>query len=179
MAFMFLEMALLPKYTLLLSHPVYSVAVVLSTLLVFAGCGSMCGGYFQEKGFWCLWVPVLFITLWTGVHVGAEGWVFQRALAWPFSGRLMLAVLVLSGLAFFMGWPFPIGLRVMSKRYPTLVPWAWGINGCASVVGAVLGKCLAVGLGFRMLMATACILYALAVFIFYITFREVNVRNGP
>jgi hypothetical protein len=179
MAFMFLEMALLPKYTLLLSHPVYSVAFVLSVLMIFAGCGSMCVRYFQERGSWYLWIPVLFIGLWTGLHVAGDSWLFQRALAWSLGGRLTLSVLVLSGLAFFLGWPFPWGLRVISKRFPTLVPWSWGMNGCASVVGAVLGKCLAISLGFRLLMVTACILYALAIAVFYISFRDVRIDNAP
>jgi hypothetical protein len=70
-----------------------------------------------------------------------------------------------------MGWLFPSGLRFMTKRHPGLVPWAWGINGCASVIGAVLGKCLAVSAGFRVLMFAACILYIIAVATFYVSFQ--------
>jgi spermidine synthase len=173
-AFMFLEMALLSKYTLLLSHPVYSAAVVLSTVLIFAGCGSLSVRRFQAMGHWFLLIPVSVISLWVLFQVMAGDRLFNWALSWPFGSRLVLAFLLLSILSFFLGWPFPSGLRVMAKKFPRLVPWAWGINGCASVIGAVLGKCLAVSIGFKLLMLSACALYLLAIATFYITFRSVD-----
>jgi hypothetical protein len=172
--FMFLEMALLPRYTLLLSHPVYSAAVVLSTVLIFAGCGSLSVRRFEAIGPWFLWIPVAVIFLWVGFDAMAGDRLFESAMSWSLGGRLALAALLLAPLSFFLGWPFPSGLRVMARRSPSLVPWAWGINGCASVIGAVLGKCLAVSIGFRMLMFTACALYCLAIAIFHMSFREVD-----
>jgi hypothetical protein len=172
MAFMFLEMALIAKYILLLSHPVYSAAVVLSSILVFAGCGSLCVRRFQRIRTGFLWVPVIIIISWVGFHIFYGDQLFRWALKWPLGGRLSLAVITLSIISFFLGWPFPSGLRVMGKKFPTLVPWAWGINGCASVVGAVLGKCLAVTIGFRLLMSIACALYFLAIALFHLSFRD-------
>ncbi|MBW2206973.1 MAG: SAM-dependent methyltransferase, partial [Deltaproteobacteria bacterium] len=166
LAFMLLEMALLPQYTLLLSHPVYSAAVVLGSLLVFAGSGSMCVGVFQSKGSGFLWISVLFIVLWVGFHGIAGGPLFGWALARPMWVRLVLSIGMLSILAFFLGWPFPWGLRAVAKSFPGLVPWAWGVNACASVVGAVLGKFLAISLGFRNVMFMACLLYVIALFLF-------------
>ncbi|MGD2126022.1 MAG: hypothetical protein PVG99_08080 [Desulfobacteraceae bacterium] len=170
LAFMFLEMALLPKYTLLLSHPIYSAAVVLSSILVFAGLGSMSVRRFQTRGVWFLWIPAATISIWVAIQVLAGDGLFARALAWPFWSRMALAILLISVLSFFMGWPFPSGLRVLARRFPRLMPWAWGINGCASVIGAVLGKYLAVSIGFRWLMFVACALYLLAVTTFYAWF---------
>jgi hypothetical protein len=43
-----------------------------------------------------------------------------------------------------------------------LVPWAWAVNGCASVVSAVLAPLLAMELGFRGVVVSAVVLYALA-----------------
>lgn len=165
-AFMSLEMALLPRYTLLLSHPVYSAAVVLGSLLVFAGFGSLCVRRFQSGGRGFLWVAVAVITCWVGLHALAGDLLFELAMQWPLAGRLVLAVFMIAVLSFFLGWPFPAGLGATARTWPGLVPWAWGINGCASVIGAVLGKCLAVGLGFRLLMLLACGLYVLAAAIF-------------
>jgi hypothetical protein len=176
LAFMFLEMALLPKFTLLLSHPVYSAAVVLSTVLVFAGCGSLSVRRFQRMGHWFLWIAVLGVSLWVAFHGIAGDRLFYKAMGWSFGARIVLSVLLLSLVSFFLGWPFPSGLRVMAKQFPSLVPWAWGINGCASVIGAVLGKCLVVSIGFRLLMFSACILYFLATVIFYAVFRNARLE---
>jgi len=166
LAFMLLEMALLPQYTLLLSHPVYSAALVVGTLLVFAGWGSLRVKGFQSRSPRFLWIPVLVIALWVGVHSITGGALFGWTLAKTLWVRVAVGIGLLSVLAFFLGWPFPWGLRLLAKRFPGLVPWAWGVNGCASVVGAVLGKFLAINLGFRNVMAIACLLYVLAVLIF-------------
>ena len=57
-------MALLSKYTLLLSHPVYSTAILLGVVLVFAGLGSMSVRRFQVKGSYFLWIAVAVIFFW-------------------------------------------------------------------------------------------------------------------
>jgi hypothetical protein len=93
-------------------------------------------------------------------------------MSWPFAARVALTVTLISILAFFLGWPFPSGLRTLAKSDPGIVPWAWGINGCASVIGAVLAKCLTMSIGFRLLMFTACVLYLLAALVFQLSFKE-------
>ena len=173
LAFMFLEMALLPKFTLLLSHPVYAVAIVLSSILVFAGWGSLSVQYFQAKGSWFIWLPVAVILIWVGGQALGGDHLFGIALGWPFGWRVFFSVLLLALLSFFLGWPFPSGLSLLAENNPSLVPWAWGINGCASVIGAVLGKCLAISIGFRWLMFSACALYLLAALIYRISFQKV------
>jgi spermidine synthase len=167
LAFMFLEMALIPKYGLLLSHPIYSAAVVLASILVFAGLGSLCVGAFESRWRGFLWIPVGGIFLWVAFQVLAGDRMVGWALALPLWGRAALAVGMIAVLSFFMGWLFPSGLRSMARGFPGLVPWAWGVNGCASVIGAVLGKCLAVSVGFRVLMITAWVLYLVAALLFY------------
>ncbi|EGW56065.1 hypothetical protein TevJSym_aa02090 [endosymbiont of Tevnia jerichonana (vent Tica)] len=61
-----------------------------------------------------------------------------------------------------MGMPFALGLQALGERQPALMPWAWGINGCASVVSALLAALLAVDLGFSGLMLLSAALYLLA-----------------
>jgi spermidine synthase len=173
-AFMFLEMALLPKYVLLLSHPIYSTAVVLGAVLVFAGCGSLTVRRVESKS---LWVAVTCVCAWILVQALVEERVFAWALGWPFAARLALTVLLVGSLSFFLGWPFPIGLRETSVRFPSLVPWAWGINGCASVIGAVLGKVISMSAGLRMTMGVAALLYLFSAAVFGFTFREKRERR--
>jgi len=42
------------------------------------------------------------------------------------------------------------------------IPWAWAINGFASVVGAVLAALLAIHLGFAVVILLAVLIYGLA-----------------
>ena len=61
-----------------------------------------------------------------------------------------------------MGMPFPLGLGGIQADAPRLVPWAWGINGCASVVSAILATVLALHFGFSTVLLTAVGLYLLS-----------------
>jgi hypothetical protein len=123
-------------------------------------------------GPWFLWIAGVAISIWVIFHAFAGDQLFHMAMGWSLWSRVALSVLLLSWVSFFLGWPFPSGLRVMAKKFPSLVPWAWGINGCASVIGAVLGKGPAVSIGFRLLMFSACILYVMAIVIFYAVFKN-------
>jgi hypothetical protein len=61
-----------------------------------------------------------------------------------------------------MGLPFPLVMARLRAAAPRLVPWAWGVNGCASVIAAVLASVLAMSFGARSLILLAVLAYALA-----------------
>jgi len=67
--------------------------------------------------------------------------------------------------AFFMGVPFPTAIKRLHAIGKPLVPWAWGVNGFASVTGAVLGTFLAISVGFTILTLVALVCYLLAAII--------------
>ena len=168
LAFMVIEMALLPKFTFLLAHPIYSAALVLSAVLVFAGWGSLSVGMFQARWRGFLWLAAAGICSWVGFMALFGERLFAIAITWPLWARLGVSVGLSGSLAFFLGWPFPAGLRATSKHSPNLVPWAWGVNGCASVVGAVTGKLLSISFGFQWTTVMAAFLYLGAVAAFYV-----------
>jgi predicted membrane-bound spermidine synthase len=174
-AFMFLEMAFIPKYTLLLAHPIYSTAVVLGAVLVFAGLGSLTVRHVRSKS---LWVAVTCICLWVVVQALAGDRLVGWALGRPLGARLALTVVMVGSVSFFLGWPFPIGLRETSRRFQSLVPWAWGLNGCASVIGAVLGKIISISVGFRTTMGLAALLYLVSAVLFQFSVREKKKGNS-
>ncbi len=65
--------------------------------------------------------------------------------------------------AFFMGFPFALGMGVLSKlRRERFFVWAWGINGAFSVVGSVAVPIIAVLFGLKAVLLLAAALYALA-----------------
>ncbi|MGH7887800.1 MAG: hypothetical protein ACREPG_08040, partial [Candidatus Binatia bacterium] len=71
-------------------------------------------------------------------------------------------LMVIAPLAYFMGRPYPAALQTLSERAPLLIPWAWGIHGCASVLGAVLAMVISIELGLSAVVYLAAILYLLA-----------------
>ena len=73
---------------------------------------------------------------------------------------------LIAPLAFAMGLPFPLGLQALGARAAHLVPWAWGINGCATVVSAALATLIAIEFGFAVVILTALAFYIVAAMAF-------------
>lgn len=175
LAFMFVEIAFIQKFILFLSHPVYAVAVVLSAFLVFAGLGSSLSkrlGRLTEK--WCpsrpglpVGVCVLGIILISVLYAWGLPSIFKYFMFLEDPGRVLLSLLLIGPPALLMGMPFPLGLAQVAETAEDLIPWSWGVNGCASVTGAVLAAILAVHLGFQMVITLALILYASALAAFW------------
>lgn len=165
LGFLFLEVVFLQKYILFLHHPIYAAALVLASFLLFAGLGSRFASKAQER-----WGPgaarrAIAMLLAVGVvEVFALRLLSEALVGSPLSIRVLLGVAAIAPLAFCMGLPFPLGIERLKQRFPELVPWAWAINGCASVISPVLATLLAVHLGFQAVIWLALAVYGLAVY---------------
>ncbi|MDX1776164.1 MAG: hypothetical protein R3297_06255, partial [Desulfobulbales bacterium] len=158
LGFLFLEIAFMQKFILFLGHPLYSAAVVLAVFLIFAGLGSQYG---QAKNVRIVWPVILILVLGIAILSGAD--FLFRTLNWlPAALKVGCTIVLLGPLAFCMGMPFPLALTVIGSEAPGLIPWAWAVNGCASVVAAVLATLVAVHFGFSAVVITALLLYGLA-----------------
>lgn len=80
--------------------------------------------------------------------------------------KMAVTIALISPLAFAMGIPFPVGLAYLGKESPSLIPWAWGINGCASVISAILATLIAIDFGFVVVTLLALVFYLLAFIVF-------------
>ncbi|SOZ16254.1 putative Spermidine synthase [Cupriavidus taiwanensis] len=165
LGFMFVEIAFIQKFILFLSHPLYAVAVVLCAFLCFAGLGSrfaprMPARAGPGRGRRQVALAIGGVCAVALLYLVALPEVFPLLIAWPDPARVAIAVALVAPLAFLMGMPFPLGLSGLAARDHTLVPWAWGINACASVVAAVLATLLAIHAGFTVVVLVALLLYA-------------------
>ena len=77
---------------------------------------------------------------------------------------MVVSLVLMAPLAFLMGMPFPLAWQRLEAARPALLPWAWGINGCASVLAAILATLAAMSFGFRFVFLTAAALYLVAGF---------------
>jgi hypothetical protein len=165
-AFMFIEIAFIQKFVLFLSHPLYAVAVVLFAFLLFAGIGSAVSKRLHDGTASTLRVPIVAVVSAIGLAAACcltlLPWFLQHAMGLPDAARIVISAALIAPLAFFMGMPFPTGLAKVEATDARLVPWAWAINGCASVTGAVLATLLAIHVGFTAVVVAALVLYAVA-----------------
>jgi hypothetical protein len=173
LAFLFIEIAFIQKFLLFLHHPLYAIAVVLSSFLVFSGLGSAwLGGMPQVNRDRLLSQAIAGIVILGTLYLLSLDTLLAHLSTLPDALRILLCVTLIAPLAFLMGIPFPLGLGRLADYTPDLIPWAWSINGCASVISAVLATLLAIHLGFATVIAIALALYALTLWVFPIPRRQ-------
>jgi len=166
LAFMFTEIVYIQKFILYLGHPLYAAAVVLAGFLIFAGLGSRhAAGIAPQRAGRHISRAAKAIIAVSAVYLLALPWLFDVSIALPGPAKAALVLILIAPLAFFMGMPFPLGLSRLAAGAERLIPWAFGINGCASVIAAVLATLLAVHIGQSRLLIAALALYGLAVFL--------------
>ena len=162
--FMFIEVYLIQKMILSLEHPSYAVAIILTSLLVSSGIGSLCSQAFPVLKQPTTLLLISALAFACGMLLPA----FAHLIApLAFLYKFLLVFLMVSPLGFFMGIPFPAGLRLLSERDTSLIPWAWAINGCISVLAPVLAVLIAMSSGFTTVLWCGASAYLLA-FIFLI-----------
>jgi SAM-dependent methyltransferase len=160
LAFLFVEIACMQRYGLFIGHPLFAAVAVLVGFLVFAGAGSLVAGRLRHRPRAVNWAVAGIVLL---LLVQAVALPPPPGLVDATAGRIAATLALIAPLAFLMGMPFPLGLSRLANQAPADIPWAWGINGCASVLSALLAALLAVHLGFSAVLILAAALYAAAV----------------
>jgi hypothetical protein len=163
LAFMLVEIPIVQRMTLYLGHPTYALAVVLFTLLISSGLGSLTTQQVpppQAAEVVRQRLPLLLALILFQGYAGPLllGWT----QAWPLALRVATTVGLLAPLGFLMGMPFPLGWKWVSRASTTATPWLWGINGALSVVGSVLAALVSIQFGFRITMLLGLLAYGLA-----------------
>ena len=189
LAFLFIEIASIQRFVLFLGHPVYAIPVVLCGFLFFAGLGSGIAPTLTARlealrarspqrpsigaadrllrCFLHVRHPALALAV-AGIgtaalmHLVLALPLFRWLMPLPDALKIAVSLALIAPLAFFMGMPFPLALARVAATRAALVPWAWGINGCASVLSAVLAILLAMSLGFNAVVVIAIALYVVA-----------------
>jgi len=145
MGFMLIEISQMQRLMVFLGHPVYGLAVVLFTILLFSGIGSTTVGSDEPRpGAVIARVIALLTTL--AVAGLLTPWLTASARSAATDMRILLSVLLLAPPAFCMGMMFPMGLSVW-RRHQELLPFFWSANGITSMFASVLGMALSIAFG--------------------------------
>lgn len=168
LAFLFIEIAFMHKLVLFLHHPVYSITIVLSAFMIFAGIGSAwCQKLMQSYSRKRILKPaVIGIVSLAVIYNLVLSQIFSLLTEYSLLLKVFATLVLIAPLAVCMGMPFPLALSSISSHSPAYVPWAWGVNGCASVISAVLATLLAIHLGFSLVVVIAGVLYAFCYLVF-------------
>ena len=158
LAFLLVEMPLLQRFILYLGSPAHAMAVILFALLLFSGLGSRVSQRAPLRASLLALVLLLLCLPWILPSI------FDRTLGWALIYRMGVTTILLAPIGFLMGMPFPGGIsRLLERRgRASLVPWAWAVNGAASVIASVLAALLALSFGFSWVLRLGALLYLCA-----------------
>ena len=159
--YIFVQIILIQRFTLFIGYQTTAIAVTIFSMLIFSAIGSLISqrliGQAQQ-----LRMALAAVCAAILVYIVILPPIFSALLYLPDTARLLISVFLIAPLALVMGMPFPTGLRQLGVNAPTMVPWAWGMNGVFSVVGSTLTIIVSMSTSFTIAMICATLFYSIA-----------------
>jgi hypothetical protein len=161
--FMMVEIGLLQRMSVFLGHPIYSLSVLLFTIVSATGVGSLVSEKLVLNDRWK-------ITVWAsmtgGYILSLPQWlpyVLSTVDGSRLGVRAAVCVLTIAPAGILMGFAFPTGMRLVSAIDRTPTPWFWGINGAAGVLASVIAVATSIALGISATLAMGAVCYFLLI----------------
>jgi len=158
--FMLLQFALLQRFSIFLGHPTWSLAIVLFSMILFTGFGSLLSDRVDVTGRWPLALPAA-IAVGIAILIAILPVATQAGMGLSLPLRAGVVLLVTAPLSTLLGFCFPIGMRLVDRSDAAATPWMWGVNGAFSVLGSVCALVLSMTAGISTTLGVAALLYAL------------------
>ena len=166
--YIMVEVGLISEFILALSNATVSASILITGMLVFSGLGSFVSERFLDRARDVM--PKVFVAI--GAILIIYGLMLDRVLdfigTFPYLARLLLCFVLVFPPAFLMGFPMPTAMTTLGrlgKQHMFL--WAWGINGCFSVIGAALVPIIATSFGLTAVLWVAGLAYLIAIPAFF------------
>jgi hypothetical protein len=160
--FILIELALLQKLILLMGNPTMTFALLLFTILISSGGGSLLSSRIAKNNMRNLVFVIGGIAGLGVLYVFFLPSIIYSALAESIEIKAAISIGVLAPIGFLMGMPLPTGMRLLKVHRPDFIPWMWAINGAFSVLGAVLAIALGIMYGSSFAMILGVLVYLIA-----------------
>lgn len=162
MGFMFVQIPFLQRFSVYLGHPTYALAVILSSMILFAGFGSLVSDRLSDLRMHRalkILPAVAAVLLLVGVSILQP--VIDGTISLDLLQRCIVVALFVGAIAFPLGSFFPLGLRTVQRISDDVTPWLWGINGATGVLAAVTAVAISMWWGISASLVLAATAYAL------------------
>jgi hypothetical protein len=160
--FILIELALLQKLILLMGNPTMTFALLLFTLLISSGSGSLLSSRIVKNNMKNLVFVIGGIAGLGILYILFLPSVIYSTIVEPFEVKAVVSIAILAPIGFLMGMPLPTGMRLLKVHRPDYIPWMWAINGAFSVLGAVLAIALGIMYGSSLAMMLGVLIYLIA-----------------
>jgi spermidine synthase len=166
--YIMVEVGLISRFTLALTNPTVSAAVMIAGMLVFSGLGSLVSEHVVARARALL--PVIFLAI--AALLFAYGALLDPVLDWigafPYAWRLLFSFALIAPPSFLMGFPMATGMTWLARLGKDhMFVWAWGINGCFSVIGAAAVPIVATAFGLAAVLQISAGAYLVAIPAFF------------
>src|SRR5215510_7594737 len=166
--YIMVEVGLISDFMLALSNATVSASVLITGMLVFSGLGAFMSERFLGRARSLM--PKIFVAI--GVLLIGYGLFLDRVLdlvgTLPYSLRLVCCFALIFPPAFLMGFPMPTAMTSLARLGKDhMFLWAWGINGCFSVIGAAAVPIISTSFGLNAVLMIAGIAYLIALPAFF------------
>jgi hypothetical protein len=157
--FMFVQIPFLQRFSVLLGHPTYTFAIVLSSMILFTGVGSFLSERLPASRA-AIWLPIAIAVTLTGLHA-AFGSVVGGAARYDLMGRSLVVLAFTAPLSLLLGCAFPLGMRLVGRLSPAATAWMWGVNGACGVMASTIAVAVSMWVGIGANLWIAAALYGL------------------
>ena len=166
--YIMVEVGLIAHFVMALGNPTISASVLITGMLVFSGLGALTSE--RALPHMRTVMPILFVAV--AALLILYGLFLGRALdaigAMPYAARLLCSFVLIAPPAFLMGFPMPVAMTTLGRLGKDhMFVWAWGVNGCFSVIGAAAAPVIATNFGLAAVIEVAGLAYLLAIPAFY------------
>jgi len=158
-AYLFVEIAFIQRMVLSLENPSYAASTVIASLLIGSGIGSALSRRMRILINPRVLLVLAGLVLLYGFQLAA---IIAAASQYVLLTRTILTAVIVLPAGILMGVPFPLGISLAGASAPHLIPWAWAVNGCLSVIAPILAVMLALSLGYSVVVLTGSAAYLLA-----------------
>lgn len=160
LGYLLVEIPLIQRAILWFGNPISAFTLIVAVLLVFSGLGS----YFSNRAKTPLWIILISLAGLVIIVTSLSYLLDDVLLALPLVPRMLSVGIMIAPLGFLMGFPFPSGVRSLVTPATRQATLAWAVNGCASVIAAVLAAILALEFGFNLVLLIGACFYSFAIF---------------
>jgi len=166
--YIMVEVGLISEFILALSNATVSASVLITGMLVFSGLGSFVSERYLDRVRTVM--PKIFIAI-SALLIG-YGFFLDRVLdligTLPYALRLICCFALIFPPAFLMGFPMPTAMTTLARLGKDhMFLWAWGINGCFSVIGAAIVPIVSTSFGLTAVLMVAGGAYLVAIPAFF------------
>lgn len=145
-AFMLIQIGFLQRFAVYLGHPTYTLSIVLFSMLLSAGVGSVLSERLRVGRLGRFRVIPAIIAAALVVTAVVLPRTIEATMAASLGVRTVLVLLFTAPVATLLGFCFPIGARLIAGT-PAITAWAWGLNGAFGVLSSILAVGLSIWVG--------------------------------